>query len=73
MLEEIFVTTRTMAEIIVNAAYLQFADDAELDRFHQFDTQSLYRHSERLRPITSRELTVEQEAELQRFVTEAGA
>jgi hypothetical protein len=71
MVEEILVTTRTMAEVSVNAAYLQFAEDAELDRFHQFDTQGLYRHSEKLRPITSRELTVEQESELQYFVTEA--
>ena len=71
MVEEILVTTRTMAEVIVNAAYLQFADGAELARFHRFDTQSLYRHSEKLRPITSRELTVEQEEELQRFVAEA--
>jgi hypothetical protein len=71
MVEEILVTTRTMAEVIVNAAYLQFADGAELTRFHQFDAQSLYKHSEKLRPITSRELTAEQEAELQRFVAEA--
>jgi hypothetical protein len=71
MVEEIVATTRTMAEVIVNATFLQFADSAELVRFHHFDTQSLYRHSEKLRPITSRELTVEQEAELQGFVAEA--
>jgi hypothetical protein len=71
MVEEILATTRTMAEVIVNAAFLQFADSEELVRFHHFDTQSLYKHSEKLRPLTSRELTVEQEAELQGFVAEA--
>src|SRR5450631_3754865 len=71
MVEEILATTRTMAEVIVNAAFLQFADGEELVRFHHFDTQSLYRHSEKLRPITSGELTVEQEAELQSSVAEA--
>ncbi len=71
MVEEILTTTRTMAEVIVNAAYLQFADDAELTRFHQFDAQSLYKHSERLRPITSRKITTGQEAELQKLVAEA--
>jgi hypothetical protein len=71
MVEEILVITRTMTEVIVNSAYLQFANDEELARFHHFDAQSLYRHSEKLRPITSRELSVEQEADLQRFVAEA--
>jgi hypothetical protein len=40
MVEEILATTRTMTEVIVNAAYLQFADDAELHRFHHFDAQA---------------------------------
>lgn len=71
LVEEILATTRTMAEVIVNAAFLQFADGEELIRFHHFDTQSLYKHSEKLRPIASRELTVEQEAELQGLVAEA--
>jgi hypothetical protein len=70
MMEEISAITRTMAEVVVNAAYLQFADDEEIDRFHNFDTQSLYKLSERLRPITTRELTPEKEAELQRIVSE---
>jgi hypothetical protein len=71
MVEEILSTTRTMAEVIVNAAYLQFADPDELIRFHNFDTQTLYKHSEKLRPLTSRELTTEQEAEFQGFAIEA--
>jgi hypothetical protein len=71
MVEEILVTTRTMVEVAVNAAHLQFADNAELDRFHHFDAQSLYKHSEKLRLITSREPSIEQEAELRLLVAEA--
>ncbi len=71
MVEEILATSRTMAEVAINAAYLQFAGDEELQRFQHFDTQSLYKHSERLRPITSRELSAEQEADLQGIVAEA--
>jgi hypothetical protein len=48
--EEILALSRTMAEVTINAAYLQHAEDQEIDRFHHFDTQSMFKHSVRLRP-----------------------
>jgi hypothetical protein len=71
MVEEILAISRTMAEVAINAAFLQFAEEEELKRFHHFDAQSLYKHSQRLRPITSRTLSDEEEAKLQKAVEEA--
>lgn len=51
--EEILAMNRTMAEITINAAYLQVAEDRETDRFQHFDTQAAFRHANRLRPHTT--------------------
>ena len=45
--EEIQSLSRTMAEVTINAAYLQHAEDEEIDRFHHFDTQSMFKHATR--------------------------
>jgi hypothetical protein len=58
--EEIFSIGRTMAEVAVNAAYLQDADDEEIARFQYFDTQSLYKHVGKPRPHISTLLNAEQ-------------
>src|SRR6266496_2501961 len=47
--EEIRALSRTIAEVTINAAYLQDAEDEEVDRFQHFDTQSVFRHANRLR------------------------
>jgi hypothetical protein len=62
--EEIQAVGRTMAEITINAAYLQDAEDEEIDRFRHFDTQCAFKHATRLRPHASTKLTSE---ELQRI------
>lgn len=51
--EEIQAMNRTMAEVTVNAAYLQDADDKEVTRFQHFDIQSSFKHATRLRPHTT--------------------
>jgi hypothetical protein len=55
--EEIQALSRTMAEVTINAAYLQNAEDEEIDRFQHFDTQSAFKHANRLRPHTTTKLT----------------
>jgi hypothetical protein len=47
--EEILAISRTMAELAINAAYLQEAGDEEIERYQHFDTQSLYKHSTKLK------------------------
>jgi hypothetical protein len=71
MVEEILSISRTMAETAINAAFLQFSEDDELKRFQHFDAQSLYKHSKKLQPLTSFELSDEREAELQGAIGKA--
>jgi hypothetical protein len=56
--EEIQAMNRTMAEVTVNAAYLQDAEDKEVARFQHFDIQSAFKHATRLRPHTTIKLPV---------------
>lgn len=58
--EEILALSRTMAEVTINAAYLQDAEDEEIDRFIHFDTQTMFKHSTKLRPHISNQLSVEE-------------
>ena len=56
MVEEVLGISRTMAEVAVNAAYLQFAETEELERFRNFDTQSMYKHASKLVPRMSQKI-----------------
>ncbi len=71
--EEILSISRTMAEVAINAAYLQFADDQEIDRYKHFDTQSLYKHSAKLRPHTTVPPNQEEQTKLDEVVALARA
>ena len=66
--EEILSIGRTMAEVAINAAYLQDADDQEIHRYQHFDTQSLYKHSIRLRPHARVQLSPEEQAKIDEAV-----
>ena len=73
--EEIQSLGRTMAEVTINAAYLQSAEDEEVDRFQHFDTQSAFKHAARLRPHATTKLSavdlkrIEEVAEKARLLT----
>lgn len=69
--EEVRAMSRTMAEVVINAAYLQEAEEKELSRFEHFDTQSAYRHAERLRPLTGRTLPVSDQHKIDTVVAQA--
>ena len=57
--EEIITIGRTIVEVVVNAAYLQYAEDIEIDRYLQFDKEFISRQKEFLqlhsgtRPVPS--------------------
>jgi hypothetical protein len=69
--EEILSISRTMAEVAVNGAYLQLCEDREIDRFIHFETQALYKHAKKLRPLVTRPPTPEAEEQMQEAVEEA--
>lgn len=69
--EEIQILGRTMAEIVINSAYLQTAPDEEVTRFVHFDTQSMYKHANQLRPHVTRKLSPEEEAKIETAVAAA--
>ena len=48
-IEEINAITKTLIEIVVNAAYLQYADDLEIDRYLHSDSHLVSEETERLR------------------------
>jgi hypothetical protein len=63
--EEIRALNRTLAEVTINAAYLQNAEDEEVDRFQHFDTQSVFRHANRLRPHATAKSSPEEQKKIQ--------
>jgi hypothetical protein len=69
--EEVQCIGRTAAEITINAAYLQDAEDEEIDRFQHFDTQCAFKHATRLRPYASRTLNAEEQAQIESVVLKA--
>lgn len=69
--EEILGLSRTMAEVTINAAYLQDAEDEEIDRFQHFDTQSMFKHSVRLLPYVTTRLTDEDRTKIETLVRNA--
>jgi len=69
--EEIQALSRTMAEVTINAAYLQDAEDEEVERFQHFDTQSTFRHATRLRPHTTIKSTKEDIRKMEEVVDKA--
>ncbi len=46
--EEVLALSRTLAEIVITACYLQIASEQELEAFYSFDTQWVYKSSETL-------------------------
>lgn len=46
--EELFTLTRTLSEVVINACYLQIADEQEVVSFCVFDIQKTFRMSENL-------------------------
>jgi Family of unknown function (DUF5677) len=46
--EEVLALTRTLAEVVINACYLQIANDQEIESFGVFDIQKSFRMSENL-------------------------
>jgi hypothetical protein len=63
--EEIRAIGRTMAEVVVNAAYLQNAEDEEIDRFRHFDTQSSYKHAKKLELRVTTQLSAEENKKIE--------
>jgi hypothetical protein len=70
-IEEILSIARTMVEVAVNAAYLQFAEEAEIGRYMNFDIQTLNKHANNLRPHLGYKLSEATRLEIERNVTEA--
>ena len=71
--EEIRALSRTMAEVTINAAYLQDAEDEEVDRFQHFDTQSAFRLANRLRPHTTTRVNPEEQKKIEAAADNARA
>jgi hypothetical protein len=46
--------------VTVNAAYLQDCEDEEVARFENFDTQSTFKHTQRLRPHITQDVSAEE-------------
>lgn len=69
--EEIQALGRTMAEVTINAAYLQHAEDEEIDRFQHFDTQCMFKHAARLRKHTNRTLGTAELTKIETVVNNA--
>lgn len=69
--EEILSLNRTMAEVTINAAYLQVAEDEEIERFHHFDTQSAFKHAANLRPHVTKVSSAEVLQKMQTAVDKA--
>ena len=68
LMEEIMSINRTMVEVGVNAIYLQSAEDAEYDRYINFDVQSRYVQATKLKDLNPDALSDEQQKEIDEAV-----
>jgi hypothetical protein len=72
--EEVLALSRTLAEVVITACYLQSASEQELEAFSSFDIQKTYKSSETLEQFIDpkERISEEHRNELKAIVAQAG-